>query len=127
MERKPFPKERRMEPTVIIDRSGTPRLADSRINVYDVVHYLERGRSANYIALVLRITLAETRALIQYIEEHKEEVMAVHRKIEERIARGNPPEIEAKLRVSHSKLLALKAELERKRLQEESNGEGHPQ
>ncbi|HEY7425508.1 MAG TPA: DUF433 domain-containing protein [Gemmataceae bacterium] len=116
-----------MEPIVIVDRGGTPRLANSRINVYDVVHYLEHGRSANYIALVLRITLAETQALIQYIEEHKEEVMAVHRKIEERIARGNPPEIKAKLRASHAKLLALKAELERKRLQEESNGEGHPQ
>jgi uncharacterized protein (DUF433 family) len=116
-----------MEPIVIIDRGGTPRLANSRINVYDVVHYLEGGHSANYIALVLRITLAETRALIQYIEEHRDEVMAVHRKIEERIAKGNPPEVEAKLRVSHAKLLALKAELERKRLQEESNGEGHPQ
>jgi uncharacterized protein (DUF433 family) len=116
-----------MEPLIIIDRGGTPRLANSRINVYDVVHYLEHGHSANYIALVLRITLAETQALIRYIEEHKEEVMAVHRKIEERIARGNPPEIEAKVRSSHAKLLALRAELERKRLQEESNGEGHPQ
>ncbi|HEY7312304.1 MAG TPA: DUF433 domain-containing protein [Gemmataceae bacterium] len=116
-----------MDPLVIIDRGGTPRLASSRINVYDVVHYLEYGHSANYIALVLRITLAETKALIAYIEEHKEEVMAVHRKIEERIARGNPPEVEAKVRASHAKLLALRAELERKRLQEESNGEGHPQ
>jgi uncharacterized protein (DUF433 family) len=112
-----------MEPLVIIDRGGTPRLANSRINVYDVVHYLEHGRSANYIALVLGITLAETQALIQYIEEHKEEVMAVHRRIEERIARGNPPEIEAKLRASHTKLLALKAELERKAARQESNGE----
>ncbi len=116
-----------MEPLVIIDRGGTPRLANSRINVYDVVHYLEHGRSANYIALVLRITLAEAKALIRYIEEHKEEVMAVHRKIEERIARGNSPEVEAKLRASHAKLLALKADLERKRLQEESNGKSHPQ
>lgn len=116
-----------MDPLVIIDRGGTPRLASSRINVYDVVHYLEHGRSVNYIALVLRITLAETKALVQYIEEHKEEVMAVHRKIEERNARGNPPEVEAKLRNAHAKLLALRAELERKRLQEESNGEGHPQ
>lgn len=116
-----------MGPLVIVDRGGTPRLANSRINVYDVVHYLEGGHSANYIALVLRITLAETRALIQYIEEHKEEVMAVHRKIEERIARGNPPEVEAKLRASHAKLLALKAELEGKRPQEESNGESYPQ
>jgi uncharacterized protein (DUF433 family) len=115
-----------MEPTVIIDRGGTPRLANSRINVYDVVHYLEHGRSANYIALVLNLTLAEVGALVRYIEEHKEEVMAVHRQIEERIARGNPPEVEAKLRGSRAKLLALKEELERKKGREESNGSSSP-
>ena len=115
-----------MEPIVIVDRGGTPRLANSRINVYDVVHYLEHGRSVNYIALVLNITLVETQALIQYIEEHKEAVMAVHRQIEERIAKGNPPEVEAKLRASHAKLLALRAELESKRIQEERNGESDP-
>jgi uncharacterized protein (DUF433 family) len=112
-----------MESLVIIDRGGTPRLANSRINVYDVVHYLEHGRSANYIALTLGITLAETQALMKYIEEHKEEVMAVHRRIEERIARGNPPEIQARLPASRAKLLALRAELQQKRFQEESNGE----
>jgi len=117
-----------MEPLVIVDRGGTPRLANSRINVYDVVHYLEGGHSANYIALVLRITLAETKALIQYIEEHKEEVMAVHRKIEERIARGNPPEIEARLADSptHAMIQARWAEIQRKRAQE-GNGESDPQ
>lgn len=116
-----------MEPLVIIDRGGTPRLAGSRINVYDVVHYLEHGRSANYIALVLGIRLVEAQALIRYIEEHKEEVMAVHRKIEERIAKGNPPEVEAKRRISHAKLLALKAKLERKATRVEDNGESPPQ
>ena len=69
-----------------------------------MVHYLEGGHSANYIALVLRLTLAEVRALIQYIEEHKEEVMAVHRQIEERIARGNPPEIEERMAKSPAHL-----------------------
>jgi uncharacterized protein (DUF433 family)/ribosomal protein L29 len=116
-----------MDPLVIVDPGGTPRLARSRIKVYDVMHYLEHGHSANYIALVVGITLAETEALIEYIDEHKEEVMAVHRRIEERIAKGNPPEIEAKLRDSHAKLLALRAKLESQQLHEESNGEGHPQ
>ncbi len=86
-----------MDPIRIINTGSGPRLAGTRITVYDVVHYLEGGHSANYIALVLRLTLAEVRALIQYIEEHKEEVMAVHRQIEERIARGNPPEIEERM------------------------------
>ena len=116
-----------MEPIVIVDRGGTPRLANSRINVYDVVHYLEHGRSVNYIALVLRITLVETRALIQYIEEHKEEVMAVHRRIEERIARGNPPEIEERMANSPARALiqARLAEVQRQRAQE-GNGESDP-
>lgn len=116
-----------MEPLVIIDRGGTPRLAGSRINVYDVMHYLEHGRSANYIALVLRIRLVEAQALIRYIEEHKEEVMAVHRKIEERIARGNPPEVEARLAESpkHALIQARLAEILRKRAQEK-NGESDP-
>jgi uncharacterized protein (DUF433 family) len=115
-----------MDPIRIINTGSGPRLAGTRITVYDVVHYLEGGHSANYIALVLRVSIAEVRAIIQYIEEHKEEVMAVHRQIEERIARGNPPEVEAKLKASHAKLLALKAELERKRVQEENNGSSTP-
>jgi uncharacterized protein (DUF433 family) len=116
-----------MEPLVIIDRGGTPRLARSRINVYDVVHYLEGGHSANYIALTLGITLAETQALMKYIEEHKEEVMAVHRQIEERIARGNPPEIAARMAESptHALIEARWAEIQRRRAQEK-NGESDP-
>ncbi len=59
-------------------------------------------------------------------EEHRDAIMAHHQKIEERIARGNPPEIEAKRVKSRAKLLALKEELQRKRAAEESNGTGHP-
>ncbi len=113
-----------MEPLVIVDRGGTPRLARSRINVYDAMHYLEHGRSTNYIALALGITLAESQALIDYIAEHREEVMAVHRRIEERIAQGNPPEIEDKLRASRAKVLALRAKLASIQPSRESNGEG---
>ena len=112
-----------MEPIAIIDRGRGPELSNIRITVYDIIPYLEAGDSVNYIALVLGISLAEVQALIRYIEEHKDEVMAVHRRIEERIAKGNPPEVQAKLKASHAKLLALKAELERKRALEENNGE----
>ncbi len=114
-----------MEPLVIVDRGGTPRLARSRINVYDAMHYLEHGRSANYIALALGITLAESQALIDYIAEHKDEVMAVHRRIEERIAQGNPPEVEERMARSRGRALVRErlAELNRKPA-EETNGEG---
>jgi uncharacterized protein (DUF433 family) len=116
-----------MEPIAIIDRGRGPQLASTRITVFDVIHYLEGGHSANYIALVLGITLAEVQALIHYIEEHKDEVMAAHRQIEERIARGNPPEVEARLANSptHAMIQARWAEIQRKRAQEK-NGESDP-
>jgi uncharacterized protein (DUF433 family) len=115
-----------MGPIAIIDRGRGPQLAGTRITVYDIIPYLEAGRSPNYIAAVLNLSTAEVLTLMQYIKEHKTDVMAVHRQIEERIAQGNPPEIEAKRRISHAKLFALRAELERKHSQEESNGAGNP-
>lgn len=115
-----------LKPVAIIDRGRGPELAGTRITVYDIIPYLEAGRSATYIAAVLGRSTREIEALKEYIEEHREEVMAVHRQIEERIARGNPPEVEAKRKESHAKLLALRAELERKRSQAEANGASDP-
>lgn len=85
------------------------RIAGTRITVWDITYYLEKGRSPEYIAQVLPVTVEQVRAAIRFIEEHKDEVMAVHRQIEERHARGNPPEVEAKLAESRAKRLAQRA------------------
>ncbi len=61
---------------------------------------------------------------MQYLEEHKEEVMAENRKIEERIARGNPPEIEALREQSPAKLLAYREELRRKKAEQDNISAG---
>jgi uncharacterized protein (DUF433 family) len=111
----------------IIDSGRGPGIPGTRVTVYDIIPYLEGGDTPPFIADVLSITTEEVLALIQYIEEHKEEVMAVHRKIEERIARGNPPEVEEKLKHSRAKFLALKAELERKSSQGTRNGASNPE
>ena len=100
------------------------RIAGTRITVWDITYYLESGRSPEYIAEILPVTEEQVRAAIRYIEEHKDEVMAVHRQIEERHARGNPPEIEAKLAESRTKRLALMEQLRKAKCQE-GNGEGH--
>jgi uncharacterized protein (DUF433 family) len=89
-----------LKPIKIIERGRGPELEGTRITVYDIIPYLEDGCSANYIAAVLMLSTREVEALTQYIEEHKGEVMAVHREIEERIARGNPPEVESRLAAS---------------------------
>jgi uncharacterized protein (DUF433 family) len=101
------------------------RIEGTRITIYDIVHYLEYGRSYAQIAEILRLTPEQVEAAVRYIEEHKAEVMAVHQEIEARIARGNPPEIEAKLKESHARLLAW-LEAHRQGKSREVNGEGAP-
>jgi uncharacterized protein (DUF433 family) len=113
-----------MQRIAIIYRGRGPELAGTRITVFDIIPYLEAGHSPTYIAALLGLSTAEVEALIQYIEEHKTEVMATNQKIVERIARGNPPEIEARREKSHAKLLALREELRRKAGTEGVNGSG---
>src|SRR5262245_61845324 len=100
------------------------RLEGTRITVYDIVHYLEGGWSPSLVAQVLRLPLEKVQAAGLYIEEHRDEVMPVHREIEERIARGNPPHIEALLETSHEKLMRLVEE--RRKTNGEVGGAGHP-
>src|SRR5262245_5955851 len=101
------------------------RIAGTRITVWDIVYYLERGRSAQEIAQILPLSAEQVQAAVRYIEEHKEEVMEGHRRIEARVARGNPPEVEAELNEAHARLMAW---LEQRRLAraQEVNGEGTP-
>jgi uncharacterized protein (DUF433 family) len=107
-----------------IDHICGPRIAGTRITVYDVAYYLEAGRQPAAIAELFRLSVEQIQAAIQYIEAHKAEVMAVHREIEERNARGNPPEIEEMRKQSRAKMEAWLNE--RRRLQnQEGNGAGY--
>ena len=81
------------------------RIDGTRTTVYEILHSLEAGRTPLEVHQSVRIPLAHVLAAVRHIDEHREEVMAVHRLIEARVARGNPPEIEAKLRESHERLL----------------------
>jgi uncharacterized protein (DUF433 family) len=100
------------------------RIAGTRITVWDVYQYLEGGNwTPHQIAEILRLSLEQVHAAMRYIEENKEYVLEVHRQIEERNARGNPPEIEAMARESHLRLLKWLEE-HRKGEGQEVNGEG---
>jgi uncharacterized protein (DUF433 family) len=111
-----------MLPIEIHDRGRGPELKGTRITVYDIIPYRLGGRSPAEIADILRpgypaITAGHIEALFRYMDDHHEEVMAVHRKIEERIARGNPPEVEEKLKQSRAKIEALREEFRKRREQ----------
>jgi hypothetical protein len=116
---------RTMDPIIIHDRGRGPELAGTRTTVYDVIPYWLRSRDVQYIASALGREPRQIEALIRYIEEHHDEVMTVHQQIEARVARGNPPEIEEKLKQStlHQRLQARWEEIQRRR-QEGEDGEG---
>ncbi len=91
----------------IIDRGRGPEIAGSRITVYDVLDYLQENWPTKQIAGLFHLTTAQVEAAMRYIEEHQEEVMAEYRRILERCARGNPPELQAKLDAGHERFLAM--------------------
>jgi uncharacterized protein (DUF433 family) len=113
-----------MQPIAIINRGRGPELAGTRITIYNILPYFEAGWHHSTIAMVYGISSAEVLAFKDYFELHKEEVLAENAKILARIAKGNPPEVEARLVQSKAKLQALMEELRRNRISEVS-GEGH--
>jgi uncharacterized protein (DUF433 family) len=108
----------------IHDRGRGPEIVGTRITVFDILPYVEEGWHPSSIALWFDLTSEEVQAALQYIEAHREEVLATNHRILERIARGNPPEVEAKREGSRAKLQALRAQLQAKRSQE-GNGASH--
>ncbi len=78
------------------------RISGTRITVWDVLHYLEGDWSHEEIGDVLGLSAEQLKAAERYIDEHRDEVMKVHRQIESRNARGNSPEVDAKLASSRS-------------------------
>ncbi|REJ80307.1 MAG: DUF433 domain-containing protein [Planctomycetota bacterium] len=86
------------------------RIDGTRITVWDVFLYLEDGLSPEQIADVLPLSVSQVQAAIEFIDRNREYVLGGHRKIEERNARGNPPEIEEKLVKSRARMEAWRDE-----------------
>ena len=91
----------------IIKTGRGPEIAGTRITVYDVIEYYKAGRHRDMIAAILSLSSHQVEAAIRYIEEHRDEVMASYEKNMERIRRGNPPELQAKLDAGHERFLAM--------------------
>jgi uncharacterized protein (DUF433 family) len=110
----------------IIDRGRGPELAGTRFTVFDIIPMWKKGRPPQYIAAIYGLSEEEVATLIQYIEAHKDELMPMNDEIEAWVARGNPPELAARLQALEGTARARQDELRRKRLQE-GNGECHPE
>ena len=112
-----------MNDAKIIEPGRNPRIAGTRITVYTILEYVQEGWRPDDIAFALRLTRAQVEEASRYIEEHRDEVMAEHAKIKERIDRGNPPELQAKLDAAHERLQAMVRD--RRRKGQEAHLAGH--
>jgi uncharacterized protein (DUF433 family) len=112
-------------PRIIVTGRG-PELAGTRFTAHDVVPLWRKGHIPDYIAAVFGLSREEVLALIEYIEAHKEEMLRHDDEMERRIARGNPPEVEAKLRAIRGSARARRDQLLKEKRQE-ANGESNPQ
>jgi uncharacterized protein (DUF433 family) len=108
----------------IIDRGRGPEIAGTRITVYTILECLQEGWRPDLIAFWYHLGKDQVDAAIRYIEEHEEEVTADYQKIMERINRGNPPELQAKLDPAHERLQARVRQRRRVQVQEAHHG-GH--
>jgi uncharacterized protein (DUF433 family) len=97
---------------VIIDRGRGPEIRGTRITVYSIIDYLLEGWPPDRIAAWLDLSSREVEAAIAYIREHDIEVLKEYIAILERAARGNPPELQAKLDASHERFLQLVARVQ---------------
>ena len=96
-----------MKEAKIIDVGRNPRIAGTRITVYTILEFVQGGWRPDDIAFWFGLAKDQVGAAIRYIEEHKEEVTAEYEKIMERINRGNPPELQAKLDAIHGTARAM--------------------
>jgi len=95
----------------IIKSGRGPEIAGTRITVYDVLEYYKTGWHRDLIADTLELSSQQVEAAVRYIEEHRDEVMVAYARNMERIHRGNPPELQAKLYAGHERFLAMVREI----------------
>jgi len=92
---------------IIIDSGRGPIIDGTRITIYDVVDYWKAGWRYDQIAGLFRLPGDDIQVAIQYIEEHKEEVMVDYEQILERQREMQcPPEMQEKLTQNRHKLAA---------------------
>ena len=73
----------------IVDNGRGPRIEGHRLTVMDVFYYLHRGRDWDFIHMALpSLSRDEFDAVVEYVEEHREELVEKDRQVEEWIQRG---------------------------------------
>ncbi len=96
----------------IVDRGDGPKIEGTRITVYTVLEHLRDGRSREWIAVFFHLSSAQVQAAMDYIRDNEAAVNTEYEKIMARIAKGNPPDVVAKLQANHELVKARLAEIQ---------------
>lgn len=95
-----------MSADLIHDRGRGPEIVGTRITVYNLLPYfLDCATTETDIAQLYDLTVEQVAAARAYVLNHADAVLARHREIEARLARGNPPEVVEQLKETHARLL----------------------
>jgi len=93
----------------IHDRGRGPEIKGTRITVYNLLpHFLDPTETEAYISQVYELTAEQVAAARAYVLNNPDEVLALHLKIEARMAEGNPPEVIETARRTHTTFLNFK-------------------
>ena len=104
-----------MADELLHDRGRGPELIGTRITVYNLLPYfLDPSTTEEQICRLYRLTPEQVAAARAYVLNHVEEVFAEHRRIEARIAAGNPPEVIERLKDTHERFMKFKQWVEEK-------------
>lgn len=97
---------------LIHDRGRGPEIIGTRITVYHLLPYfLDPSATELYICQVNHLTAEQIAAARAYVLNHADTVLAEHRKIEARIAAGNPPHVIEQAKKTHEALERFKESL----------------
>jgi len=100
---------------VIHDRGRGPEIQGTRITVFDVLDYYPKGWTPQQIADLFKITVTQVQAALEYIEQHRSEVIPRYQRMLAFAAKGDSPEVRATYAKSRARLMAVKRESDRRK------------
>lgn len=97
----------------IHDRGRGPEIVGTRLTVYNLLpDFLDASKTEADLCRIYHLSPEQTAAARAYVLNHFESVVVENRRIEERIAEGNPPDIAERMKATRVAFLKRKAEIE---------------
>jgi uncharacterized protein (DUF433 family) len=108
----------------IVNHGRGPAIEGTRITVYDVLDYREEGWHRDMIAGLFRLSSEQIQAAFDYIDAHREEVMAKYQKmLDFQKNYTYPLEIQAKIDASVGAAARRRDELRTMKAKQNGNGD----